>query len=342
MSEAPKDGLSRIVESTIQFPPNSSLTPTFEPRNNTTLNGKDKRMERHHEEKEEDGYEQKTNIDLSKQIESEIGVVKGIMRKLKKKKKGIRNLICRYAKKDLNMKPRNNVILDLPSSFNGLDMGTIIHSEPHLMSRILASSSNFPLHHPKDSLSALNRAPENSPLIENIYATQLKLLLSSIAKSPPTSYETSQRAVFSLLNHDFASYTKTTLNPVIPIDYSYDFAPPNPLLILASRLNFTTRAEEVVRYISRKRRTWREVSGQRYEKYKKEFESWKRRKTEPEVEDNTVAVKKVDIYGHESPLIIPKSASILPCKFYLESPVPQRKATLDFDPNTCKLISEIC
>jgi len=311
MSEAPKDGLDKILESAIPFLSNSTSVTGSESQNNITLNGKDRKGDRHQEEIKEDEYSQRIWVDLSKQVEAEIGVMKAIMKLLKKKKRKLRSFICRYTTKDLNSKSRNKVH---PGTSNGLNTETTIRSEDCLMPHSPPAPTKFSPDLPKD-LYASNQASEKSPSTENFYNAQLKLLLSSTGKPTSNSHENSQRIIFAALNHDFTKYAKTVQNFALHLNYSYDFVPANPLLLFASRWAFTSHTEQVVRYISRKRRAWKKASKLHYEEYKSEFEGWKRRKTEPEVESKAKAEKRVDIYGHN---------------------------TLDLDHNTCKLIYEIC
>eukprot|EP00826_Nyctotherus_ovalis_P041104 TRINITY_DN4105_c0_g3_i2.p2 TRINITY_DN4105_c0_g3~~TRINITY_DN4105_c0_g3_i2.p2 ORF type:complete len:344 (+),score=63.66 TRINITY_DN4105_c0_g3_i2:438-1469(+) len=343
MTEAPKDGLSRILESTIQLSSSSTLVSPFEPLNNTpTLNGKDKKLEKHHGEVQGEGYSQKMSVGFAKQLESEIGVTKAITRRLRRKKRKIRGYICRYTDKHLDSRPRTNVLAEVPPTFNGLDVAAVIHSEHQTLPRVLASSPNFPSPPSEDSSRTLNQRTERSSSVENMYDTQFKFLLTFMTRHTPVSQDFLQRAVLSVLNHDFTSYARSMQSFVLHMNYSYDFVPSNPLLLLASRWAFASRTEQIVRYVARKRRAKRIAAEAQYEEYRSAFEGWKRKKIEPEVEDRAIAVKKVDIYGHESPLILPKPASIQPGSLCLESPLPQRKATLDLDPSTCKLLSEIC
>lgn len=343
MTEAPKDGLSRILESTIQLSPNSTLVSSLEPPNKTpTLNGKEKKLERQHGETQWEECSQKMSVDFARQLESEIGVMKAITRRLRRRKKKVRSYICQYTDKHSNIRPRINVTAEVPSTLNGLDIVAAIQSERQVLSRIFASSSNFPSPPPKDPLRTLNQRAERSSPAENMYDAQLKFLLSSTTRHTSLFHDSSQRAIQSVLSHDFTSHTKTLQGFVLHTNCAYDFVPANPLLLLAARWVFASRAEQIVRLVARKRRARRTAAEAQYQEYKAAFEGWKRKKIEPEVEDRAIAVKKVDIYGHESPLILPKPASIQPGSLSLESPLPQRKATLDLDPSTCKLLSEIC
>lgn len=299
--------------------------------------GEDERQDQQQAEFQPEGYSQRIYVDLFRQIEAEIQVMEAILQKVQKKKAKARRFICKYAAKNneaLILKPRNCILVHMPSVTDEADIIATIQSERQLISRIAASSVNIYANPTRNPLPSLMQPRP----IENYYDAQLNLLLSLAAKTQMPSLENSRQILSSVIRHDFTTSAKSMHNHVLYMKFSYDFLPPNPLLLLASRWTFVSHVEQVVRYIFTKRRTWKETSELHYDAYKAEFKRWERCKAEPKSESRSIAVKKVDIYGRESPLIIPRSSVLPSVGFCLDSPVPPGKSMNDLDPDICKFV----
>jgi len=280
---------------------------------------------------------QKMQLDLLNQVNSEILSMQSLLKTVQARKTSLQRFICQCTSEtspDIISKPRNSILANVPTSFNEQYLRALLNTDHSLFPQILKKSTNVHLSQTKVRNQILMKQNQQSQQKSNIFDIELNTLFSKLLPGREYTPEERKRILGMLIKTDFTCYGKTMCGLVLYMKYSYDFIPNNPLLLLSARWSFIPKVEKIVRYILRKRKGYQKDSEFRYSEYKSKYSRWKMRKIEPETftESKPGTTKKIDIYGRESPLILPKNASFTDNGFILDSPLLQlqlRKESID-------------
>eukprot|EP00826_Nyctotherus_ovalis_P039631 TRINITY_DN3822_c0_g1_i6.p1 TRINITY_DN3822_c0_g1~~TRINITY_DN3822_c0_g1_i6.p1 ORF type:complete len:351 (-),score=36.24 TRINITY_DN3822_c0_g1_i6:885-1937(-) len=200
-------------------------------------------------------------------VDSELKVMTGLLKLIQSKKTGLSQMLCGYTGQGAYYEPRN--ILDLNVS--------------QRVASHIVKSTKTPLHliqagirKAADGIKCPSRTKTTESQLEKMkevsyYDKQLGNILSelngvSLSEVPETVQE--------LARMDFAGHGFNRKCMFIFTSFHYDFPLANPLLLLASRWNFTLHEAKIVSYIDKQRKKWQTNSKTRFDDYRKRFKEW--------------------------------------------------------------------
>lgn len=211
-----------------------------------------------------DGETQEAALGL---VESELRTMAGLLKHIQSKKTGLAQMLCGYTDQSANCEPRDILgsnALQRVSSHAAKNTTTPLQSIQADFRKatvdIKCSSKT------KSAESQLERVKEVS-----CYDRQLGKILSelngiNLSEVPETVQE--------LARMDFTGHGFNRKCMFIFTSFHYDFPLVNPLLLLASRWNFTLHEARIVSYMDRQRKKWQANSKARFDDYRKRFKEW--------------------------------------------------------------------
>ena len=236
------------------------------------------------------------------QTDTELSIMNHLLKEIQTRKERVGKKLCSFvSSKGINSlyKPRNIIKIDAPNRI----IDNVIKS--------LQESQNIPSINARKKTIAIACIDCNRPIIKPFvnneqitlsedYNTELKKILEPIHGDEKEAKEKLEE----IIKVDLTGYGYNKRGMILIMKYTYDFSIYNPLLLLASRLNFLKRESQIVQYIQEKRSNYRKESFERFSGYIKEYDEWlisciKLNQSKSD-RNGRRSLRKIDIYGREA------------------------------------------